>query len=148
MDVRSVLIDRIEAAGLSASEKGIDVRLEDMTQSTPTLVPASSGALDRIVDELIGNAIAYARREVIVNLASDQSWVSVVVDDDGPGVPEDERESIFQRFVRGSTSVAGGSGLGLALVSESAQTLGGSATASESSSGGLRVEVRIPRVVD
>lgn len=145
VDVRSALADRIEAARLTASGKGIDLRLEDLAQSPPPLVLAPSEVLDRMVDELIGNAIAYAAREVIVGLATDQTWVSIAVDDDGPGVPEGEREAIFQRFVRGSSSVPGGSGLGLALVCESAQSLGGSATASESASGGLRVEVRIPR---
>lgn len=148
VDVRSAVSDRVDAAQLTASERSIELRFADSTSSPAPYVLAPPEVLDRIVDELIGNAITYADRNVVVSLSADESWVSLAVDDDGPGVVESERDAIFQRFVRGSGSVPGGSGLGLALVSESAQFLGGSATASASSWGGLRVEVQIPREDD
>ena len=59
-------------------------------------------------------------------------------------MPVDEREAVFDRFTRGSASVPGGSGLGLALVRESVSGLGGSARATESRWGGLTVTVRMP----
>jgi len=65
----------------------------------------------------------------------------LVVADDGPGVTAQEYESIFERFVRGTSGVAGGSGLGLALVREAARAHGGDAIAEPDANGGLRVIV-------
>ena len=72
----------------------------------------------------------------------------VEVADDGPGVPEELREQIFERFVRGEgpadTAVAGGSGLGLAIVRAVAVSHGGSAEVGESERGGALFRVRLP----
>jgi two-component system sensor histidine kinase TctE len=100
----------------------------------------------RIVDELLGNALQYARTRVHVDLRRDGDEALLSVSDDGPGVPESEREAIFERFRRGTSSVPGGSGLGLALVRESVQAVGGDATTVESPWGGLTVRVWIPLV--
>jgi signal transduction histidine kinase len=104
---------------------------------TPNLVARSRpGAVERIVDELIGNAMNYARGAI--------TQIVLEVGDDGPGVPDDERTRLFERFERGSNSIPGGSGLGLALVSESARTDGGTATLGTSVRGGLLVTVSWP----
>jgi two-component system sensor histidine kinase TctE len=100
--------------------------------------------LARIIDELLGNALNYAKTRVHVALSKTQREATLSVSDDGPGVPRAEREAVFDRFTRGSTSVPGGSGLGLALVRESIAGLGGSARAGESRWGGLDVTVRMP----
>ena len=72
----------------------------------------------------------------------------VEVADDGPGVPPELREQIFERFVRGEgpadTAVGGGSGLGLAIVSAVATSHGGSAEVGESDLGGALFRVRLP----
>jgi signal transduction histidine kinase len=70
--------------------------------------------------------------------------VRLVVEDDGAGVAEHQRDAVFERFVRGDGAVPGGSGLGLALVREGARASGGDATAGASDLGGLRVEVVWP----
>jgi signal transduction histidine kinase len=73
------------------------------------------------------------------------------VDDDGPGVPEADRERVFERFVRlddARARDAGGGGLGLAIVSELIGAHGGTVALAASPLGGARVEVSLPRLPD
>ena len=72
--------------------------------------------------------------------------VHLRIGDDGPGLPEAERTAVFERFQRGSTSLPGGSGLGLALVRESARAAGGDAEAGVSPLGGFAVHVTLPTI--
>ncbi|MFN2557973.1 MAG: ATP-binding protein [Nitriliruptorales bacterium] len=97
-----------------------------------------------IVDNLLENALRHGRSDgsVDVSLSVEDSWVRLTVDDDGPGIPLDERERVFERFSRGSTA-APGSGLGLALVAQQAALHGGSTTIGDSPSGGARVTVQL-----
>ena len=69
----------------------------------------------------------------------------LVVDDDGPGVAEDERERIFEPFVRADGVTAPGSGLGLALVSQQVRAHGATVEVGESPLGGARFSVRFAR---
>lgn len=72
------------------------------------------------------------------------STVIFEVIDDGPGIPTDEREEVFERFHRGSGSAPGGTGLGLALVKETIVSIGGSVRALEAPGGGVRIRVEVP----
>ncbi len=140
-DESVILRDRIDAAAAMFAEAGIELTssLEENVRVT-----APTGVVARVIDELLGNALQYARTRVHVDLRAVNRTAVLSVSDDGPGVPADEREAVFDRFARGTTSVPGGSGLGLALVRESVAGLGGSARADESDLGGLTVTVRMP----
>ncbi len=74
--------------------------------------------------------------------------MTLAVSDDGPGIPQEERQIIFQRFARGSSSKNRrehtGAGLGLSLVAEHVQLLGGSVHVESSPSGGARFVVELP----
>ena len=109
-------------------------------------IRVSAPILARIVDELLGNAFDYARSQVRVTLAVASDQAVLTVEDDGPGISAAEAELIFHRFVRGSNANAGGSGLGLALVRETARASGGNAVALASVLGGLEVRVSWPLV--
>ncbi len=140
-DASAVVRDRVEAAGGMFDES--DVTLDaDIEPAVHVLAP--TGAMARIVDELLGNALQYARTRVRVSLHRDGRTAVLRVEDDGPGVPESERDAVFDRFRRGSASVPGGSGLGLALVRETVVAMAGSARADASPLGGLLVLVRVP----
>lgn len=141
VELASVVRARVEEARVIADERG--VLLEDLIAGD-SRVPCSAGALARIVDELLGNALAYARTRIIVEARDDEGLAVLSVDDDGPGVEPGELDRIFTRFQRGATAVPGGSGLGLALVRESAEAVGGTASAEASALGGLRVSVCWP----
>lgn len=136
-----VVIERIAAATPMFAER--DVLLTSSVDDD-VLVAAPTGVLARVIDELLGNALQYAKGRVHVTLRRTEGEATLSVADDGPGVPKNERDAVFDRFTRGSTSVPGGSGLGLALVRESVSGLGGTARATESRWGGLDVSVRMP----
>jgi signal transduction histidine kinase len=140
-DASTVILDRVTEAALIAAEGGlaldsfVDPGIEVMVTAAP---------LARVVDELLGNAFAYARSRVEVSLSVQGDYAALVIEDDGPGLPASERESVFDRFVRGDGAAAGGSGLGLALVRETARACGGDAVAIPSQLGGLAVRTTWP----
>jgi signal transduction histidine kinase len=103
--------------------------------------------LARLTGNLLENALRHARRRVAVSLSQDNEWVVLRVDDDGTGLPPEERGRIFERFVRlqqARDRDSGGSGLGLAIVGEVAAAHGGAAVARDSPLGGARFEVSLP----
>jgi len=103
-------------------------------------------AFKRMLDNLIGNAVRHGKCvEVAARRA--EGWLTVTVDDDGPGVPEAERELVFRPFYRlnaARTLSAGGTGLGLAIARDAARGHGGTIRLEDSPLGGLRVLVRLP----
>jgi signal transduction histidine kinase len=107
-------------------------------------VRADTALLERVVDNLIGNALKYTTGAVTVRVARRSSDAILEVEDRGPGISEIEREKIFARFVRGTTAAGtNGLGLGLSLVSEIAKWHGG-AVSVESNEGGSRFRITLP----
>jgi signal transduction histidine kinase len=98
-----------------------------------------------LVDNLLENALRHGRPggRVEVFLVREGASMVLLVDDDGPGIPPDERERVFERFVRGRGARATGSGLGLALVAQQAALHGGAADIEDAPGGGTRVRVRL-----
>jgi signal transduction histidine kinase len=99
--------------------------------------------------ELIGNvmenACKWCRRRVRASAEPDgPGFLKVTVTDDGPGLPEDQREAVLRRGARLDES-APGSGLGLSIVEELAKAYGGAVSLRESAWGGLEVELRLPQ---
>jgi signal transduction histidine kinase len=115
--------------------------------------------LSRLVGHLLDNACRHARERVEVGVrvadAGEQGsgsgqTVLLTVDDDGPGVPAEQREVVFERFGRleeGRSRDRGGAGLGLAVVRRIAERHGGSVGVGDSPLGGARFEVRLPAAV-
>ena len=110
--------------------------------------------LHRMVLNLLDNAISHTPRgtEVRLRTARDGGEALLEVSDDGPGIPAELREQVFERFVRGAgpaDEVPGsGTGLGLAIVRAVADSHGGSVVADSSPRGGARFVVRLPCVRD
>jgi signal transduction histidine kinase len=108
-----------------------------------------AAALGQVVRNLVDNAVRHARTAVTLSVAAVDGAAELVVDDDGPGIPEGERDRVFERFVRldeARARDAGGSGLGLAIVKEIVAAHGGTVTLSSSAAGGARFVVRLPSV--
>jgi signal transduction histidine kinase len=100
--------------------------------------------LDEMIGNLVENAAKYGGGSVFVTIAKDNDWVDILVEDDGAGIPEAERERIFDRGVR-LDSGKPGTGLGLAIVRDVAEIYGGSVSLHESEDlGGLLVRLRLP----
>lgn len=99
-----------------------------------------------VVRNLVDNAVRHASTRVAVSLTEHDGSAVLTVDDDGTGVPEDERERVFERFVRldeARSRDAGGAGLGLAIVRDAVRAHGGDTTVVTSPLGGARFVVRI-----
>ncbi len=112
------------------------------------LVTGDVDALRRIVANLVDNAVRHAETTVTVMVEEADDGVRLVVADDGPGIPEADRERVFGRFTRldGARSRdAGGSGLGLSIVREVVWAHGGTVTLDDNEPG-LRAVVCLPRV--
>jgi signal transduction histidine kinase len=110
-------------------------------------VDGDAAQLGRVVRNLADNAARHAASRVVFELRQRDGAVVLRVDDDGPGVPVDERQRIFARFTRlddARTRNTGGSGLGLAIVAEIVAAHGGAVTVADAPAGGARFEVRLP----
>jgi signal transduction histidine kinase len=100
--------------------------------------------LDEMLGNLIENAAKYGGGSVFVTVAAEAGFVEILVEDDGMGIPPDDRVRIFDRGVRLDTGKPG-TGLGLAIVRDVAEIYGGTVTLEESEDlGGLLVRLRLP----
>ncbi|WP_030079260.1 sensor histidine kinase [Streptomyces baarnensis] len=111
-------------------------------------VNGSRGQLSRVIGNLLDNAQRHAEGSVAVSVAADGHGVRVEVRDDGAGVPEEERERIFERFVRLDDARSrddGGAGLGLAIARDVASRHGGTLTVHRAAEGGAAFRLWLPR---
>lgn len=121
---------------------GVDVSL---VPSPTCIIVGLPAGLRLTVDNAIANAVKHGgATKVQLSAVSSRAGVEIAIDDNGSGVPEDERRVVFDRFSRGSTASHSGSGLGLALVAQQAQLHGGTAALENSPLGGARLVLRIP----
>jgi signal transduction histidine kinase len=103
--------------------------------------------LESMVDNLLTNATRHAREQVRLSLTEESGVVTLVVDDDGPGINRDDRDRVFERFARldeARSRDRGGAGLGLAIVRATVDAHGGSIEVGDSTTGGASFVVRLP----
>jgi signal transduction histidine kinase len=106
-------------------------------------------ALRRVIANLVDNALLYGKA-AHVSIDADREFVTMLVDDDGAGIPPDRRETVLQPFVRLEDSrnrSTGGAGLGLAIARSFVEAHGGTISINDSPSGGARLTVRLPLFV-
>jgi two-component system, OmpR family, sensor histidine kinase PrrB len=98
-----------------------------------------------VIDNAIANAVKHGQAtQVQLSAITSRAGVEIVIDDNGTGIPEEERAAMFERFTRGSKASHSGSGLGLALVAQQAELHGGTASLEDSPLGGTRLLLRLP----
>lgn len=124
-----------------------DAPLPELIISTgPETLDIKPIALQRAIANLISNARKYGQ-SVRVELTREKSDLCIHIDDDGPGIPEDQRREAFRPFSRLDTARnqnIKGTGLGLAIARDIVQGHGGSLTLHDSDMGGLRATIRLP----
>ncbi|WNG89425.1 HAMP domain-containing sensor histidine kinase [Mycobacterium sp. ITM-2016-00317] len=121
---------------------GVEVSL---ASSTTVLMLGMPAGLRLVIDNAIANAVKHGgASQIRLSVVSSQAGVEIAVDDNGSGVPEEERTEVFERFHRGTTASRSGSGLGLALVAQQAEIHGGTASLEVSPQGGTRLMLRLP----
>jgi signal transduction histidine kinase len=157
-----LLLARVDERGLAPGFEDVD--LDDLVDAERSRVAAQPGPriaadvrpvqvrgdrsqLERAVRNLVDNAVRHARTTVTLRLYAGGGTARLEVTDDGPGVPLDDRDRIFQRFVRlqhGRERAGGGSGLGLAIVAEIVAGHGGGVTITDAAGGGATFVVTLP----
>jgi two-component system, OmpR family, sensor histidine kinase PrrB len=116
-----------------------------LAPSPTVLMLGLPAGLRLVIDNAIANAVKHGgATEIRLGATSSADGVEITVDDNGSGVPEEERADVFERFSRGSTASRSGSGLGLALVAQQAELHGGTASLEASPLGGARLVLRLP----
>ena len=143
------LIDIAEILEAEISDRksaGEDASLAFVPPAQEAQVLGDRVALRRIVFNLVENAIRYGNA-VHLTVRTDGATVTVTVDDDGPGIPEDKRQDLLEPFARLEPSRArhtGGAGLGLAIVSGLVAGHGGSLFIGDAPTGGARITIQLP----
>jgi signal transduction histidine kinase len=145
VDVDDILLE--EAARLRAST---DLEVETAGVSAGRVL-GDRGKLGRLVRNISENGARHARARVSLSLGERDGWVVLAVEDDGAGIAPEDRERVFDRFVRlddARDRDSGGSGLGLSIVREIATLHRGTVVVTDARLGGARLEVRLPAHTD
>ena len=143
---QSALIDVGALLEEVKSDAGRQSRAIQVAVSGESSMTVRPHAFKRCLDNLVGNALRYG---AVVRMAAsrDQRFLTITVDDNGPGIPPDQREEVFRPFMRLDPSRNqdhGGTGLGLAIARDIARSHGGDIHLSDSVLGGLCATVRVP----
>jgi two-component system osmolarity sensor histidine kinase EnvZ len=124
--------------------KPIDLKLRRRRHELA--LPLKRQAFKRAVVNLVSNAARFGN-QIVIRAATERGFLRVEIDDDGPGIPADERENVFRPFYRldhAKNQGGGNSGLGLAISRDIARSHGGDVTLGRSSMGGLRAIITVP----
>ena len=136
----SALLDQLRA---DSQRQGHETRIS--FQGDPIVV-VRPDAFKRCLTNLVSNAQRFGE-DIVISAQRETRYLTVNIDDDGPGVPESKREEVFKPFLRldeARNQDYGGTGLGLAIARDIARGHGGDVTLAKSPLGGLRATVRVP----
>jgi two-component system sensor histidine kinase PrrB len=138
------LVELVDAAATAAVERHPGVQLSAELPDVPVPVEGWEPGLRLLADNLVENAARHGRDggRIRVALSPAASGALLTVDDDGPGIPEADRERIFEPFARLEATNGDGSGLGLAIVEQQARHHGAHVEVADSPLGGARFSVQ------
>ncbi|OHB33766.1 MAG: hypothetical protein A2X84_03140 [Desulfuromonadaceae bacterium GWC2_58_13] len=142
LEVSQVVSELLDVMASQIAESGVEIRVEDFPR-----VRLPRTLLNQIFDNLIGNALRYAGGgggPIEVGGLREKDRVRLFVRDHGPGIPEEEREKIFEAFFRGTSGKSRrGTGIGLATIKKIARLFGGRAWVEETPGGGATFWVEL-----
>ena len=147
LTLRLELVDLDDLASEEARRLRSQTGLTISTRLAPVQVLADRARLAQAVRNLVDNAVRFAQLELRISVRSDGQWAEIVVEDDGPGIPEESRKSVLDRFARQDGHRArdhGGTGLGLAITSEIVRLHSGELSISDSELGGAQLSISLP----
>jgi signal transduction histidine kinase len=136
----------LSAEGLSRTllriyaARGLDIKVDVSPEHS---IRGRREDLDEMLGNLLDNACKWARAAVSVQSLRENDTIIILVDDDGPGIPPEIRDTVLQRGVR-ADEAAPGSGLGLSIVRDLAEVYGGTIFLENSPRGGLRARLQLP----
>lgn len=143
--IAGIVSNALEAVKASALQKLI--HFEVHADKADRLVLADADKAVWVLVNLLSNAIKHSPAQGIITIASSaqEGWEVLTVADQGPGIPQEEQDRIFQRFAKGSTA-SQGTGLGLSIAREFMQAMGGSITYERATSAGATFSLRFRSV--
>ncbi len=150
VDVSQIIADA--SATVADQLRARDIHLAIDPVEGDTMITADGSRLHQVVVNLVSNAINASDRGATVHIqqTAGDNWIEVAVQDNGPGVPENQREAIFKRFEGGRMTGAnqsGGAGLGLAITRSLVDLHHGTVELDAAYTDGARFVVRLPRGV-
>lgn len=144
--VRTDLYELLEEIHEDAQIFGSTITLELPKRRRNLALPLKRQAFKRAIINLVSNAARFGEN-VVIRVVPEQERLRIEIDDDGPGIPEAERENVFRPFYRlddARNQDSGNSGLGLAIARDIARSHGGDVTLTDNDLGGLRAIVTVP----
>jgi two-component system osmolarity sensor histidine kinase EnvZ len=136
----------LEEVQEEAEHLGTPIELRMRQPRRELVIPLKRQAFKRAITNLVTNAARFGDN-VVVRAGAEGAWLRIEVDDDGPGIPQAERDNVFRPFYRldhARNQDTGNSGLGLAIARDIARSHGGDIALGASSMGGLRAIIRVP----
>jgi signal transduction histidine kinase len=152
-DIAAVTREVVSDYEASATKAGISLVLDDQTGKAGPIIRTDSSRVREVLGNLLSNAVKYTpaggSAKVRIKHDSDpilSQVVEILVSDDGPGIPADMRESVFEEFFRvpSTPSSVKGSGVGLAIARRIARLLGGDLRLADSENGGAAFSLILP----
>jgi signal transduction histidine kinase len=145
VDLVQLASEALELAQPLATEVDVDLRLD--TQSPTTRIDGDRLRLTQLLDNLLANAIKFSPNggQVIVRVWHDARAAYLEIQDDGPGIPADTLEHLYQPFATGSGGPRSGTGLGLAIVRAIADAHEATINLDSQPQRGTRFNIRFPR---
>jgi two-component system osmolarity sensor histidine kinase EnvZ len=137
--------DLLEEVHADTQHFGKPIELK-LRRKQELVLPLKRNAFKRAITNLVSNAARFGD-QIVIRAGTERQWLRIEVDDDGPGIPPDERSNVFKPFYRldhARNQDEGNSGLGLAIARDIAKSHGGDVALGESSMGGLRAIIRVP----
>jgi two-component system sensor histidine kinase KdpD len=134
------LAERVAAEATGLDEHPVDVAADEV------LVDVDRGKVERIIENLLINAGRHTPlgTPIHIHVEANQAGIVLVIEDEGPGIPDGLKEQLFEPFRQGATSSGRGVGIGLSLVRRFAQLHGGAAHVEDRRGGGARFVVSLP----
>lgn len=139
-DIGDILTEIHEHAKLTKD----DVNIRLLPRHIP--LPVRRNSFKRAINNLVTNALRYADR-IDINASTGRKWLTITIDDNGPGIPKKQREEVFNAFKRlddARNQNEGNTGLGLSIARDIIRSHGGEIRLEESALGGLRAKVQVP----
>jgi PAS domain S-box-containing protein len=141
-DLHSVISDIVNSYTEAASKKKILIKMQEY--DTRLFIKSDQGKIRKIVSHLVDNAVKFTRKgSVAIHYGIENNTLSIIVDDTGPGIPEDKTEMIFEPF-RQLSSNEGGNGLGLAIIKAYTEALHGSISLDSVINHGTSIKLTFP----
>ncbi len=146
VSLAEVSLSDLVTRSVGATSRPVPIEIDPSATTTRVLV--DKRRFERVITNLLDNAQHYAGGATRVTVTADTTVARVGVEDEGPGVPEEERERIFDRFSRGASGrrrgLGEGTGLGLSIVADHARILGGRVFVEANNGRGARFVVELP----